>query len=236
MSHEELSPSELAANHETWKHIHKVATYIYAGIQRLAAEALCHDQTKLRPPEVSTFAAYTPKLKEMDYGSAEYKDCLNQMNQALAHHYKSNAHHPEHHEDGYLGMDLLQIFAMLCDWKAAGERHQNGCIFWSIHLNQQRFGYSFEFRRLLENTAEQMWGGKATDRKYAACLTSWDPDQEEWAIAVKAIYSREDMERLHNSFDCFVPVQCDRWPDEQVRAEVANFLRKKLPPPRRSDG
>lgn len=30
------------------------------------------------------------------------------------------------------GMDLLDVLEMLVDWKAAGERHKDGCIYKSL--------------------------------------------------------------------------------------------------------
>jgi hypothetical protein len=50
------------------------------------------------------------------------------------------------------GMGLHQLIEMLCDWKAATLRHNDGCIRRSIEHNQGRFGYSDELKQILLNT------------------------------------------------------------------------------------
>ncbi len=106
----------------------------------------------MEEPEVSVFDEYTHKLKNSTYGSEEYKQFLVEMKPALDHHYANNRHHPEHFEKGISDMDLIDIIEMICDWKAATERHDNGDIEKSIHLNQARFGYSDELKSILLNT------------------------------------------------------------------------------------
>jgi hypothetical protein len=63
-------------------------------------------------------------------------------------------HHPEHFKDGVDDMNLLDIMEMFCDWKAAGERHNDGNILKSIERNADRFGLSPQLVRILENTAK----------------------------------------------------------------------------------
>ena len=46
----------------------------------------------------------------------------------------------------------LDILEMLCDWKAATLRHKDGDIRKSIEINQKRFGYSDELKRIFLNT------------------------------------------------------------------------------------
>lgn len=55
-----------------------------------------------------------------------------------------------------LGMSLLDLLEMLIDWKAASERHKTGDIRRSIELNQVRFGYSDELKRILLNTVNEL--------------------------------------------------------------------------------
>jgi hypothetical protein len=77
------------------------------------------------------------------------------MGIALDHHYKTNRHHPEHFENGIMGMTVIDLCEMLADWKAATLRHDNGDIFKSIDINQIRFGYSDELKQIFINTANQ---------------------------------------------------------------------------------
>lgn len=53
-------------------------------------------------------------------------------------------------------MSLLDILQMLCDWKAATMRHNDGDILRSIEINQKRFGYTDELKRILLNTVREM--------------------------------------------------------------------------------
>lgn len=55
-------------------------------------------------------------------------------------------------DKGILGMSLVDLIEMLCDWKAATLRHNDGCIRKSIDINQKRFGYSDELRAIFLNT------------------------------------------------------------------------------------
>jgi hypothetical protein len=148
-------------NKETWKHINAVRNQINNVIALLDDKAATHDFSKLTTPEVDTFAEYTPKLATSTYGSDEYKGFLEAMKPALAHHYEENRHHPEHFQDGVNGMNLVDLIEMLCDWKAATLRHNNGDIFKSIEINRKRFGISGQLAQILRNSIEILDDGPA---------------------------------------------------------------------------
>jgi hypothetical protein len=74
----------------------------------------------------------------------------------LAHHYAANAHHPEHHVNGIAGMTLIDLVEMLCDWKAAGQRHANGSIEKSLAVNRERFAIGDQLQAILVNTVRAM--------------------------------------------------------------------------------
>lgn len=57
---------------------------------------------------------------------------------------------------GVYGMDLLDIFEMLADWKAATYRHRDGDIRVSLEQNRKRFGLSDQLYQILLNTVERM--------------------------------------------------------------------------------
>jgi hypothetical protein len=137
---------------ETYKHIQVVQKELHKAIVDLQRRALYHDQSKLVSPEVEIFDEYTPKLANSTYGSEEYKQFLEEMKPALEHHYSENPHHPEFWSDGIKSMSLLDLLEMLCDWIAATKRHKDGDIRKSIEINQKRFGYSDELKRILVNT------------------------------------------------------------------------------------
>jgi hypothetical protein len=141
---------------DTIKHIRRVQTMLVLATQNLGQRAAKHDLSKLESPEKEIFDEVTPRLKELTYGSDEYKSCLAYMGEALRHHYDHNSHHPEHYPDGIRGMSLFDVLEMLIDWKAASERHANGNIWTSIEQNQERFGYSDDLMVILTKTALEM--------------------------------------------------------------------------------
>lgn len=139
---------------ETIKHIENVRKYIRIFTDALTNRAIRHDSTKLESPEVEVFAEFTPKLAHSTYGSEEYNGFLKQMNTALQHHYASNRHHPEHFTKGIDDMTLVDIVEMLCDWKAASLRQNDGNLLKSIELNANRFGYDDQLKKIFINTAK----------------------------------------------------------------------------------
>ena len=167
---------------KTIRHIETVRNIIGVVIKNLIDRCSTHDQSKLQPPEIDVFEEYTPKLRDLTYGSEEYKQALTGMKPALDHHYTYNRHHPEHFKKyvcngcfkeyiscpnscdvcGYSSfqieadisqMNLLDVLEMLCDWKAATLRHNDGDIMKSIKINKERFGISDQLTSILENTA-----------------------------------------------------------------------------------
>lgn len=138
---------------DTFEHIHEVRRRLATIIEELHKRAIWHDRSKLEDPELSIFDEYTPKLRELTYGSPEYHATLNEMlEKGMGRHYQANDHHPEHFENGVHDMDLVQLMEMLCDWKTATLRHDDGDIERSIRQNAERFGYGPELTRILLNT------------------------------------------------------------------------------------
>lgn len=138
---------------DTEKHIQRVNELIQEVRTNLRHRGVEHDASKLEPPEKEWFDESTQRLRGTTYGSAEYKEMLEQMQPCLKHHYKHNSHHPEHYPNGIYGMCLLDLMEMLCDWKAATERHADGCLARSLEVNQTRFGYDDNFKNMLTQTA-----------------------------------------------------------------------------------
>lgn len=139
---------------ETLEHIHKVREYLYFIVDELKKRGLEHDRLKMESPEVEIFTEYTPKLANTTYLSEEYNNSLKEMNKALKHHYENYRHHPEHFTNGINDMNLIDIVEMICDWKAASLRHNDGDIKKSIEINAERFGYGEQLKTILLNTVE----------------------------------------------------------------------------------
>lgn len=156
------------ANLETQLHRNTVRTLIGWVIAELQERGREHDRSKLHAPEVEYFAIYTPMLKELKYGSDEYKRCLEELQPALEHHYATNRHHPEFFPNGIDGMTLVDLIEMLCDWKAATLRTADGSIEESLEYNRERFGISDQLFSILKSTVaaffedeeaeELLWG------------------------------------------------------------------------------
>lgn len=144
---------------DTLLHIGNVRGKIFKVIGDLLERAQLHDASKLESPEVEYYDEFSPKLRTVEYGSDEYKEMLKQMQPGIDHHYSMNSHHPEFYVDGINGMNLVDMIEMLCDWKAAGERHKDKPtdIFKSIDINAERFSISPQLVQILKNTASYMW-------------------------------------------------------------------------------
>lgn len=142
---------------DTVTHIRRVQSLLNDVVARLIERGRIHDASKLADPEAPVFAEFTGKLKGCTYGSAEYKMFLAEMKPALDHHYAHNGHHPEHWHGGVKDMSLLDLLEMLCDWKAATERHADGSLANSFDVNVKRFGYGDELDSSLRRTALELW-------------------------------------------------------------------------------
>ena len=140
--------------HETGKHMDTVYMFLVQVMRDLKQRALMHDASKLKDPERAIFKEFTPKLKHSTYGSPEYQEFLKQMKVALDHHYTHNRHHPEYYPNGVADMTLVDLLEMLCDWRAAIERHEDGDMLKSIEHNTERFNLSPEMKQLLLNTVK----------------------------------------------------------------------------------
>lgn len=141
---------------ETVEHILRVRELLFIVNNRIESRAYAHDQSKLRPPEKEIFDECVGTLKSLTYGSDEYKEQLKKLGPALKHHYENNSHHPEHYPNGIDGMSLLDLIEMICDWKAAGERHSDGSMKRSLDVNKARFNVSPQLQSILENTAKEL--------------------------------------------------------------------------------
>ena len=140
---------------KTIRHIETVRNMLNEVIRELLDRAEQHDQSKLQSPEREMFDEWTEKLRGVTYGSDEYKAMLKEMSKtALKHHYENNRHHPQYHANGMKDMDLIDLIELFCDWYSATKRHNDGDIYRSIEINQQRDGYSDELKGIFKNTAD----------------------------------------------------------------------------------
>jgi hypothetical protein len=110
-------------------------------VPALTWRAVKHDLSKYRWDEASYFARQCFTLKQVTYGSPEYKGLLDTIRPAIERHQQRNSHHPE-----YWGsvekMPRLDRIEMVCDWRAASRRTNNGSIAASLDYGKKRWGYS----------------------------------------------------------------------------------------------
>lgn len=149
----------------TADHIRRVGGYLIHCAHDLTKRAVVHDASKWSEREWPGFADATPQLAGLTYGSDEYKAALRKIDPSIKAHYAVNDHHPEHHASGIDGMSLFDLIEMLCDWKAAGERHANGSMLRSFEVNRDRFKISPQLEAVMRNTADAMgWLPKAVSQ------------------------------------------------------------------------
>jgi Family of unknown function (DUF5662) len=148
--------SEYDSTSDTLDHIRKVQARIAEVVERLHQRGVVHDASKLREPEKSGYDVLISQLKDCVYGSDEYKAALREAKATIAHHYQGNTHHPEHFVHGVHDMSLLDIMEMLCDWKAASERTQQGSIAQSLIVNAHRFQLAPQLADILANTVIEL--------------------------------------------------------------------------------
>ncbi len=156
-----MSTEKYDSEQDTVQHILRVRALLEEVQKNFGYRAIQHDDSKLKEPEKSAFDVATPRLKASTYGSDEYKGFLADLKPALDHHYANNSHHPEHYPTGVDGMSLFDVLEMLCDWKAAGERHADGSIERSLKVNRERFKISDQLQSILTNTAIELGWLKA---------------------------------------------------------------------------
>lgn len=149
-------------------HVQVHRAQVQALMERVCGElksaAAAHDLSKLTADEANKFSVLLPRLQNTTYGSDRYKQLLDELGPALAHHYKHNRHHPEHHDQGVDDMDLLDLLEMFVDWVAATRMHADGDILVSIKKNTQRFELSPQLARILTNTAKRLCASRADRR------------------------------------------------------------------------
>ena len=141
---------------DTVDHINIVRTYLHKVIENILTRSVNHDKSKLEEPELATFNKCTPLLSELTYGSPEYKEILEEMAPILAHHYANSRHHPEHYKNGINDMNIIDLIEMICDWKAATLRHNDGNIRHSLDINAKRFGMDAQMTQIFTNTIEYL--------------------------------------------------------------------------------
>lgn len=141
---------------DTQNHIDRVKQLMLQFCTIMLERADNHDKSKLETIEKPYFDEFTPLLSASKYGTPEYMKMLDDLQVALNHHYKTNSHHPQYHENGIDGMTLFDVVEMFFDWKSSSERHDDGDIYFSIKSNKDRFKMSDQLINIFNNTAKSL--------------------------------------------------------------------------------
>jgi hypothetical protein len=141
---------------ETRKHVDNVRRLLHKVAFELIGRGEQHDASKFSEVEMEHYAETIPRLKDLTYGSDEYKKALKELGPALDHHYANNRHHPEHFADGVNDMTLIDLLEMFVDWKAATLKHNDGNLRKSIEINTKRFGIDAQLAKIFRNTVAEM--------------------------------------------------------------------------------
>jgi hypothetical protein len=156
---------------DTLAHIHAVRDQIDAFVAAMLERGRVHDASKFSAAEKPAFDTILPLLAGVPYGSPEYEALVRRMGPALAHHYRANSHHPEHHgAAGVAGMDLFDLVEMVCDWIAAAARNPGEGV--KLDYNVKLFGIEPQLASILANTL-QRWPGSGR-MSGAICETALD--------------------------------------------------------------
>lgn len=138
---------------DTWEHVRQVQEEVMRFSEMLVYKSTLYDASKFGPEEANAFIETAPKLKELEYGSEEYKASLASIQPEIQHHYAHNDHHPAQNAQGIDGMNLIQIVEMFCDWRAAAKRMKDGGdMIKSIDVNEKRFSMSSQLASIFRNT------------------------------------------------------------------------------------
>jgi len=137
----------------TFRHIRNVASLLFDFTKELHKRAIWHDTSKLEFPELAIFQenATIP-----EYGTPEYENALEVIQEAKNIHYAKNRHHPEHHARGVNDMSLIDLIELLCDWRAAVDYCPDGCIKKSLLIGKERFKFSPQLVAILNNTVKEL--------------------------------------------------------------------------------
>lgn len=139
----------------TIKHKSLLMCYLTRFALRLIWRGVIHDYSKFSIFEGMSYGEVLPEFKNVKYGTPEYDALLKKFQPAIDHHYKYNKHHPQHFENGYTDMSLLDLTEMFFDWKAASKKSiGTGSLAKSLPINAKRFNMSEDIVKIMNNSLE----------------------------------------------------------------------------------
>jgi hypothetical protein len=137
---------------DTILHVTEVQENIEQITGNLRRRGFAHDRTKFQEPEFSAFVSTRDDFKKANYGTPEYKACVDRIKPAVDHHYQNNRHHTGYHEDGINDMSLIDIIEMICDWHAASRRSPDQSEIEGLEKALSKYGISEQLQQIIVNT------------------------------------------------------------------------------------
>lgn len=138
-------------------HRDSVAVSLHRVIRNLTSRIWNHDRDKYIDDELVEYLAKRPAQDfSHAYGSQEHNQIRGELKPILDNHYREASHHPEHFENGMLGMSLLDLLEMLADWKSANVAHGRSGFMESVEFNKERFNIPDDIYVILVNTIKEM--------------------------------------------------------------------------------
>ncbi|QXV73908.1 hypothetical protein [Rhizobium phage RHph_N46] len=141
----------------TLKHIARVRALLGQLAIFLIQRGDVHDASKFLPIEKIPLDAMQYVVENegnAPYGSDEYKRRTAILKPMLKHHQSNNRHHPEFHENGLYGMNLMDICEMWADWAAAAERGGDAAV--GLTYAADRYGMADQLKVIFKNTYNDM--------------------------------------------------------------------------------
>ena len=134
----------LAVDHRPATHKRRVEDVLDAFVEQLQERAEKHDWSKEVSPLRERFDALHKNLEGIKYASPEYFEIVKSA--GVQEHKTMERHHPEFHQTGVLGMNLIDLLEMFADWKACGMSNE------TLEKNCERFEIPEPLRQILRNT------------------------------------------------------------------------------------
>lgn len=137
-------------------HVSEVQENLELVASELRQRGFAHDRTKFQDPEFSAFVSTRERFKTANYGTKEYEDVTAAIRPAIDHHYQNNRHHTAFHENGINDMNLIDIFEMLADWKAASRRSPDKDFKDTLNHAFKKYKIDKQLGQLIKNTLKYL--------------------------------------------------------------------------------
>jgi len=141
---------------DTILHVSEVSENLECFLSELKKRGYAHDRSKFKELEFDAFVSTRDKFKKANYGSKEYKECVDIVKPAVDSHYKKNRHHTGFHKDGINDMTLIDIIEMICDWRAASRRSPDKKFEDTLDYAYNKYGIDKQLQRIINNTFKSM--------------------------------------------------------------------------------